>query len=405
MPLPPLVTPKILGVDDFAFRRGHQYGTILVDLEQNQPIALLPDRTAETLETWLKEHPGVEIVSRDRSKAYKRGITDGAPDAIQVADRFHLLQNLEEVLEKVFKGHTQLLKKVEKHQLQASKQPVISSPAPPDSPPSEKAQNRARRLKTYEQTHELRQQGYLIKDIAHHLGIGERTVHRYLAAPTFPERQFSTRRRRSGLDPYKPYVLDQWNQGRQHSKDLFREIQKQGYSGSYMSLTRYTKQLRQAQCPPKPSRESLNDLPGRGPAPALTTSEQPPLNARRAAWLILQNPETLTSVEDTLLSKLIQQPELSEAITLAQRFIELIRQRLPQHLERWLDTAKDSSVKAFKSFAKGLDEDYDAVKAALTLEVSNGPVEGLNNRLKMLKRQMFGRASLELLEKRFILTS
>ena len=422
LPLPEISTPKTLGVDDFALRKGHNYGTILVDLDQNKPIALLPERTAEILEEWLKEHPGVEILSRDRSKAYKRGMTDGAPDAIQVADRFHLLENLEEVLEKVFKGHDQVLKRVETAQLKAegiaAPLPVepqcesqsqtigISPPLdPPLDPQSQKAQNRARRLEKYEQTHALREQGYLIKDIAHHLGIGERTVYTYLAAPTFPERQPSSRQQRSGLDPYKPYLLEQWNLGRQQTKELFQEIQQQGYKGSYATVARYTQQLRQSQPQLKPKRESLNDLPGRGPAPKVQTSNQKSLSARRAAWLILKREKNLTSEEKTLLERLVGQPELSGAITLAQGFIKLVRQRLPENLDSWLEKAKNSSIKAFQSFAKGLKDDYDAVKAGVTLEVSNGPVEGQNNRLKMLKRQMFGRAGLDLLAKRFILTS
>ena len=123
------------------------------------------------------------------------------------------------------------------------------------------------------------------------------------------------------------------------------------------------------------------------------------------AWLILQRVETLSTEEGQTLDELCQQPKLSDAITLAQGFIELVRQRLPADLDSWLEKATNSSIKAFQTFATGLKEDYDAVKAGLTLAVSNGPVEGLNNRLKMLKRQMFGRAGLDLLARRFILTS
>jgi len=404
LPLPQLTTPKILGVDDFALRKGHNYGTILVDLEQHQPIALLPDRTAETLETWLKEHPGVEILSRDRSKTYKREMSQGAPDAIQVADRFHLLHNLEETLETAFKGHHSVLQQVEKDQCQADGLEVPHPLDLPEDPQSPKALNRTHRLETYEQTHALRQQGYAIKDIAHHLGIGKRTVYKYLAASTFPERQPTIHHRGSGLEAYKPYIQDQWNRGQQQTKALFHQIQRQGYPGSYSTLARYTHQLRQLTASGKPDPKSLNALLGRGPAPPISTSPQPPLSAQRVAWLILQRAETRTTEEDTVIERLAQQPELSGAITLAQSFIGLVRQRLPSQLDDWLQAAKTSAIKAFHSFAKGLEEDYDAVKAGMTLEVSNGPVEGQNNRLKMLKRQMFGRANLELLEKRFILT-
>ncbi len=243
LPLPVLANPKILGVDDFALSKGHNYGTILVDLEHNQPIALLPDRTAETLEAWLKEHPGVEILSRDRSKTYKLGMSQGAPDAIQVADRFHLLQNLEETLEKVFKGHAQTLQTVEKTLVQAAGIAVSQPLELPDDPQSPKALNRTRRLEKYEQTHALREQGDSIKDIAYHLGIGERTVYTYLSASTFPERQPTIRRRGSGLEVYKPYLQQQWNLGHQQTKALFQNIQRQGYQGSYPTVARFTQQL------------------------------------------------------------------------------------------------------------------------------------------------------------------
>lgn len=398
LPLPAIATPRILGVDDFALRKGHVYGTILVDLETRQPIALLPDRTAETLSTWLKAHPGVEILSRDRSKTYKQGMSDVAPEAIQVADRFHLLKNLEETLEKVFKSESQALKAVEQAQLKANG----TAPAQPSKPqsvrPKQADQKRAERLENYKQIHALRAVGHTISDIAHHLSMGERTVYTYLSYPTFPEWQPTVRRRQSSsqFDNYKPYLRDQWQQGRQLTKELFEEIQQQGYQGSYMTVTRYTRQLRQRQ------RESLNALPGRGPAPKLAATDQKPLSASRAAWLIMRRAESLSTEEEEILGRLCQHPALSTSIALAQGFLKLVRRRLPQQLDSWLELATNSAIKPFQGFANGLKEDYDAVKAGVTLEVSNRQVEGQNNRLKMLKRQMFGRAGLDLLAKRFI---
>jgi transposase len=151
-------------------------------------------------------------------------------------------------------------------------------------------------------------------------------------------------------------------------------------------LARFTQQLRQLE-PITPAPESLNDLPGRGLAPLEQKVDQKPLTAQRGAWLILQHQEILSDDEEKLLERLAQQPELSEAIALAQEWIKLVRQRLPQQFDSWLERAKNVSSNAFQSFAEGLKEDYDAVKNVLTLEVSNGAVEGQNNRLKMLKRQ------------------
>lgn len=399
--LPTTATPRILGVDDFALRKGHVYGTILVDLETRRPIDLLPDRTAETLAAWLKAHPGVEILSRDRSKTYRKGMNDGAPEAIQVADRFHLLKNLEETLEKVFKSESQVLKEIERALVNAagttSSQPLESHLVRVGTPDKEK--KRAQRLKNYEQAHALRAAGHSIVDIAHHLSMGERTVYTYLSYPAFPEWQPTVRRYPSSsqLDDYKLYLQAQWQQGRQQSKGLFEDIQQQGYQGSYMTVTRYTRQLRRRQ------REALNDLPGRGPAPNTASADQKPLSAQKAAWLILRQADSLSTEEEEMLEQLCQHPVLSASVSLTQGFLHLVRQRLPEQLDDWIVEALNSSIKAFESFARGLQEDYDAVKAGVTLEVSNGQVEGQNNRLKMLKRQMFGRAGLELLAKRFIL--
>ncbi len=254
IPLASIQTPRILRVDDFAFRKRHTYGTILVDLEKSQPIALLEDREAETLAEWLKEHPGVEIVSRDRSKTYEKAILQGAPDAIQVADRFHILQNLVEALEQVFGSHLHTLKEVEKLHtglpLQDSNPTEIVA-VPPASNQTQKelskaTQRRERRIQIYQQVWELRRQGLSGFAIAEKLGIGVTSVFRYLRHPQFLERQGRSDRGRPKLDPYKDYILKQWNQKYCETKQLFEEIKKQGYSGSYDTVARYTRRLRQA---------------------------------------------------------------------------------------------------------------------------------------------------------------
>lgn len=399
--LPAIATPTTLGVDDFAWRKGQRYGTILVDLDQHRPISLLNDREATTLAQWLRQHPGVQVLSRDRSKSYKQGMSQGAPDAVQVADRFHLLQNLTQVLERFLATQSQVLKAVDLAYHRELDQPTIAPPKPPTAQEQRAQQRRQRRLANYEQVHKLRQQGVKVRDIAHHLGMGKRTVFTYLASPEFPEWQpYPPRRQaKSLLTSYKPYLLEQWNAGQRQTKRLFEAIQQQGYTGSYMTVTRYTHRLRHAQ------RQQLSTLDGRGPARAITDSGRPPLSARRAAWLVLK-PAKQRSVEDEpLLIKLQQHPDLATAIHLAQQFAELVRQRQFKQLDCWLEQANHSSVKQFQNFAKSLQEDYEAVKAGVTLEVSNGQVEGQINRLKMLKRQMYGRAGLNLLSRRFLLAS
>lgn len=238
--LPPVATPSTLGVDDFAWRKGQRYGTILVDLDQHRPIALLKDCEANTLAAWLQQHSGVQVLSRDRSKSYKQGMTQGAPEAIQVADRFHLLQNLIEVLERFLATQSAALKAVDLAHHQALGKTLIAPLPPPTAQQQRAQQRREKRLANYEQVHQLRQQGYQILDIAHHLSMSERTVFTYLASPKFPEWQPSNRRRsgNSILTPYKGHLLQRWQAGQRQTKQLFEEIKQQGYQGTYKKFSR-----------------------------------------------------------------------------------------------------------------------------------------------------------------------
>jgi transposase len=405
LPVPSLATPKVLGVDDWAYRKRQTYGTILIDLERSRPVALLHDRDAGTLTQWLKAHPGVEIIARDRSKAYADGARQGAPEAIQVADRFHLLQNVAEALEQVCSAHGQALTAVNEVMRQAPIRQsdgsmAIPVPPPPPAPTAQAlaTQRRARRLATYEQVWVLRRQGWSGEAIARQLGMGRTTVFRYLHTPTFPERKGRYDRGKSILNAYKDYLVQRWNAGCRDARQLCAELRQRGYRGSYPTVARYTQRLRQAQGVAPRQR-----LMGK-PLLAVSEPQQQPLTARRAAWLVLRREDTRTEVESQQLTQLrAQQGELADAIALTEDFAQLVRQRQGAQLDPWLERATQSTLGVFQRFAQGLRDDYAAVKAGMTLSWSTGPVEGHINHLKMLKRQMFGRARLDLLSRRFLL--
>jgi len=404
LPLPVLPTPRVLGVDDFALRTRHTYGTILVDLERRQPVALLPERTADTVAQWLQEHPGVEVIARDRSSAYAEGARQGAPAAIQVADRFHVLQNLREALDQVFLTHGKALDAVNDL---ARQQPVplsdeaMAVPVPPHDIPrpaqQRAAQRQARRQALHTPVWTLHQQGWTGAAIAQHVGLSLRTVQRDLRSATFAGRKRRSDAGDSLLTPYKPYLLERWNAGCYTAMRLFRDLQQCGYPGSYGPVAAYARRLRHAQglspgqrCP----RRSL---------PRVAEPVCQPLTPRRTTWLVLRREAKRTEAEAQQLAQLrAQSAEVAEAIDLAQDFTTLVRQRQPTQLDPWLTRATTSTLEALRRFATGLYEDYEAIKAGVTLPWSTSPVEGHINRLKMLKRQMFGRARLDLLSRRFV---
>ncbi|MEM9926907.1 MAG: transposase, partial [Cyanobacteria bacterium P01_D01_bin.50] len=375
-----------------------------------KPVTLLKDRSAETLSSWLKEHPGIKIVSRDRARAYEKGIKEGAPEAIQVADRFHLLQNLAQTLYEVFGTHNKEFKEVEKIRNQSSvikdEENIVVSTTPTLAPAPTKQQKKAeqrrtRRFEKYQKIWELHSQGWSAKAIAKKLGIGCTTVFRCLRNPTFIERRGRSDKGRSLVTPYQDYIIKRWNEGCRETKILFEEIKQQGFSGSYTTVSRYTTRLRECQGLKKRQRYSTKRLP------KIIKASKKPLTPYSAAWLILGNSDvsliSKSEQEELIMLLKAQSPSLKEGIELAQKFISLVRQKKVWKLDSWLKRAYNSTILPFKRFAKSLFEDYSAVKAAITMSWSNGPVEGQINRLKMLKRQMYGRAKLDLLTRRFLL--
>jgi transposase len=393
--------PEIIGLDDWAWRKGHRYGTIIVDLQRGCPVDVLEDRTAETVATWLQSHPDVTIVARDRAEAYAAGIRQGAPEATQVADRFHLLKNLAAALQEVFSVHHREIDQLnhvphnESPTHDADSVPVpVEPPVATTKAQQQIAHNRARRVAEYEQAHALRQQGWTMKAISTHMRRHHRTIKKYLEASTFPERP-PRRRPPSILDPYKAYLLERWHAGCHSARELCREMQARGFAGQYSLVADYVSRFRPAQGRITKRRKSES--------PATIAEVDKPLTPSRATWLVMRHEAKLTDDEKAQRARLqAQEGEIAEAITLTQDFADLVRQRQPEHLETWLERATASGLQAFKSFANGLRADYDAVKAGVTLRWSNGPVEGQINRLKMLKRQMYGRASIGLLRQRML---
>ncbi|QPC81673.1 ISL3 family transposase [Phototrophicus methaneseepsis] len=223
---------RILGVDDWAKKRGQTYGTILVDLEDHRVIDLLPDREAQTLANWLHQHPTVAIVTRDRSTEYAIGITAGAPQALQVADRWHLLKNLTEMAQRALRD--------EWTQVRAAKTVPSAQRAPlPRAFGDEttKQLSREHRLKQYGIIQHLKHKGYGQRRIARLLGFSRGKVRSFYETDEFPERK--TVSRPSQLDPYLNYLNTQMSTRKVTAKQLWQEIVEQGYPGSYGQVSKW----------------------------------------------------------------------------------------------------------------------------------------------------------------------
>jgi len=373
---PALPTPRILGVDDFAFRRGHTYGTLLLNLETHQPVDVLEDRSAETFANWLRQHPGVEIISRDRSKDYQRGATDGAPAAQQVMDRWHVLKNLREAVER-FLNRTQ--KQQDARATQRLRQKRTSGEL------TRREGSRQRRLTVYNQVVALHKQGGTISGIARQLRIGKQTVRKCIAAKSFPE-WGRAQKTRSSIDPYRETLKQFWDQGCHVPQQLWHRLQEQsGFSGGYMLVYRWVQLQREVD------------------AQALDQSQpQKGLAPRHLSWSFLRDPSRLEKQEQEILALARQQTDVEVVYTFAQQFVKMVRGRKAELLSTWLQGCQISGITELVNFAQGLEQERSALSAALTLSYSNGPVEGKINKLKSIKRSMYGRAGFPLLRQKVL---
>jgi transposase len=394
--------PEALGVDDFALAKGYVYGTVLVDMRTGDVIDLLPDREAATFEAWLKAHPGAKVICRDRAGNYAEGARDGAPEAIQVADRWHLWHNLAEYAEKTVAGHRGCLKDQPGVGTGGNDAPGTAGtperepPGPAESRPVTPpgfldACGRERRLvaRTRERYAEIRGRldaGESLSGISRVTGLDRKTVQRFARAGSIEELLGKATSRESKLDEFTPYLHQRWNEGITDAAQLHAELQQRGWAGSEQTVRRYVRPFRQARAAP-------------GPAPAVPKTRQ------ITRWL-LTRPDHLQEDEQAQLQAIRARcPHIDALAGHVTAFAEMMTARTgSRDLEAWLTAVEaDDDQSGLRSLAAGIRNDMQAVTNGLTLHWNSGRVEGTVNKIKMIKRQMYGRASFGLLRKRVIL--
>jgi transposase len=405
-PEQPVGSVRVVGIDDFAVRKGQIYSTVVIDMETHQPIDVLPDREAETVKRWLAGHPEVEIICRDRAGAYASGAATGAPQAIQVADRFHLWQNLGEAVDKIVFAHRGCLAEpvaaddMETEADQAVTQtdvvegatelPTVDDHGPEDAVVGLSSARLVERTRErYEAIAVLRAQGKGLRVIARELELDRKTVRRFATAASVQDLLVQMTSRAGLLDDHLPYLQQRWNDGCTNVDALFAEIRQRGYRGSVRTLYRHLQPLREASPPP----------PRQASPPPLVATPKP----RRVARWIMTHPDHLSDDDQLRLTAILDRcPQLRATRAHVGAFAVMIRDLRGDRLDEWADRVLADNLSPLRSFINGLRGDLAAVTAGLTLPWSNGPTEGTITRIKSLKRAMFGRANPDLLRRRIL---
>ncbi|MGW5791352.1 ISL3 family transposase [Saccharopolyspora sp. NPDC003752] len=357
LPEPEVGTVTVLGVDDFAIRRGRKYATLLIDAVTHRRLDVLPDRKAGTVAAWLREHPGVEVVCRDGSAAYAEAIRQGAPKAVQASDRWHLWHNLAAAVEKSVVAYSTFWN---------------TTPRAAGSALAERTRER------FAAVHELLNQGVGLLECARRLGWALNTVKRYARAERVEDLLRPPRYGRCLVDAHRDHVRKRLAENIPVTR-ILAEIRELGYTGSANLPVRYINQGRA-------------DPQRRTPSP------------RRLVCWIMSRPEDLPDPTRRHLDDLTAScPGMTALATRVREFAAILTGRRGQDLAAWTATTRGDALPGFDSYLNGLEKDWDATTAGLTLPYSNGPTEGINNKIKMLKRQTYGKASFTLLRKRILL--
>jgi transposase len=367
---------------------------VIIDLDTHQIIDILPDREAESVRKWLAAHPEIEVVSRDRGGAYADGAAQGAPQAIQCADRWHICKNLGDAVEDYLKRQPLCIP------APVPPQSISETTATPPRPATTQAQRMQERLseETFERkqasvgkVREMHQQGISGHGIAAELGLARGTVRKYLQSEG-PVRMAPRTRKASILDPFYDYLCQRWNDASPPAHQLFEELQEKGYRGSETLVKDFVTRLRRG----------LSGMK-HPPTSRKTKGVTPTLSPRELRWLLARREKDLTPEEQQSLVKLLaSSEEIGHLYRFLHSFLQMLRERKSELLNGWMKEVRESHIKELVSFVNGIDRDYDAVRAGLTYSWSQGPVEGTVNKIKTHKRLMYGRASFPLLRKKML---
>jgi transposase len=398
LPDPEAGPVSVLGVDDVAKRKGHSCATVLMDMDSHRLIDMLPDREADTFADWLRAHPGIEVICRDRAGAYASAAREAAPDAVQVADRFHLWQNLAEAVEK-----TVLACLADPPPgpggADAAASPAAGGPADPDGFRDVHGHERklvARHRERYAAVQALRARNCSIREIARRLDLSRGTVLRFANAASIDELLVKATSRPGILDPFKPYLNQRWDDGVTSAAALHEEIRARGWTGGVLTVERYLRQFRTA--------DGRNRQARARPQLTAPTAPAPPKPRQVTRW-IMTHPDHLASDDAANLARLLDaSPRLAAAASHVRSFATMMtcRQGLLA-LEDWLTAVEAGDQPGLHSFARGIRRDQQAVTAGLALHWSSGALEGKNCKIKYLKRLMYGRANFDLLRKMALL--
>jgi transposase len=378
LPDPAAGAVAVLGVDDFAFRKGRHYGTVLIDMATHRPVEVFEGRDGADLAGWLRRHPEVTVICRDRASGYGEGARQGAPQAVQVADRFHLWQNLGQAVEKTVNARRAHLGEP------ASQPPGQAPPAVVQPGAEKKIVTRIR--EHYDAVQQLHAQGLPKTVIGRKLGLHPATVRKFATARSAEDLTAKTEQRAHLVDAYTGHLHQRWHDGERNATQLFREIKAMGYPGGELAVQRYLRQFRH----------------GRGHA--ARPADKPPTVRQVTSW-IMTHPDDLDQRDAAKLRAIRDRDAGLDRLTAHVRaFAVMMTGRHGDRLDAWIASVENDTLAPLASFATNLRRDHDAILNGLSLPHSSGPVEGNINRIKMLKRQMFGRASLNLLRKRVLLT-